>query len=236
MIAFDIVTTATLRPEIHKITYESFCDNLIGVDWGKCRHFVNIDPVPIDTQEKEECAKECVSVSQNFFGQTISNFPSVANFTAAFNWLFSKANSDFILCLEDDWEMTLPMHVEPMVELFSRNKKLTQIVLRAYPCLKSKGNYPANCLSPSFMARHFYKALAGKLDVSKDPEWNIHHKGKRFGLDFPYKKNGLDSVEYIKVFPEQTYLLAVKDIGRQWARLRGLKKPENRKDFTTWVK
>ena len=72
------------------------------------------------------------------------------------------------------------------------------------------------------------------MDYTKNPEWQIHHNGHLFGLKFPYRKNNLNPEYYVKAFPEDRNICAVKDIGRKWFKNQSLIMPESKKEFITW--
>lgn len=203
----SFTTTATCRPEIIRKTYHSFVKNLHGVDFSKTTLYINIDPAP-DAARREET----LEVAKCFFGRVIHRFPEKPNFTSSVNWLWSIANSDYILHLEDDWELIKPIDINDIMRIFNKNKQINQVAFRAY-----KFSYDKMCLSPSVLSNKMYKNFAGKLDETKNPEIQLR-------TDF--------------VSPEMIHCIGkkpiIKDIGRSWISNTGLKKPDKKFNFIKW--
>jgi len=236
---FDITTTATPRPEIHDRCYSSFVRRLRGVDWGACRHFVNIDPFPHDVvprEQQETAILESIEVSKRYFGHTISNVATEGNYSEAYNWVWSNAESEIILNLEDDWELKDKIWIDDLMMLMHSTTNMLQVILRAY-----NYEYAQHITSPCLMHRNLYKAIGGKLMRTINPETQIHAQShaKRFGLKYPYKVPGKSKpwLDYLAVWPDRVVL---KDIGREWMDRQGFCRPQQQGGkkcyFTAWEK
>ena len=113
----DITITACKRPEILAITLYSFVSKmLIGHD---CRAVINVDPV--GTGNSIDTVEACKAV----FPNTVYRLAEEANFSKGFKWVWqNKSDAEFVLHLEDDWELMKEVDVHHMVEILRRNPKL----------------------------------------------------------------------------------------------------------------
>lgn len=204
----SFTTTACCRPELLRKTYNSFYENIKGIDFSKITLYINIDPLP-DVKNRDET----LEVAKKYFKNVIYRFPETPNFTSAINWLWSNADTDYIFHLEDDWILTSPVHIEDIVNRFDENEVM-EVALRAYPY-----EYKKLCLSPSFWRKSLYKRFAGHLDENKNPEVQLRVKGI-----------SPDNISCIGEYP------IVKDIGRGWLSDSKFKRPITKSVFTSWEK
>jgi len=194
-------TTALSRPEILEQTYKSFFTNIEGINISKCILYINIDPVP-----NSKLQQNTLAVAKKYFNNVIYRLPKQPNFTDAVNWCWSSAETPYIFQLEDDWVLLEKININNIFNLFDKTGAL-EVILRAYTT-----RYTKLALSPSVWKYDLYKVFAGKLDVSKNPE--VQLRSSRFAEKFT-KKNIITVGKNI----------IVKDIGRKWLELKGLKKP-----------
>ena len=224
-IGIDFTTTATVRPEIVNETYKSFKKNLKGVDFAKSTLYINIDPVP-----EGQDPKSIVKVAKKYFGKVVHNIPNTPSYSQAFNWIWSKATTDLIVNLEDDWYLDKPIHIKELIDIFKNKPTLYMVVLRAYSYV-----YPALVTSPAIVHKRLYKKVAGKLDPTINPENQLHTKGRVFGLDMPFKQNGIDPAKRIVAYPENLDDIIVKDLGREWMEKQIFRRPDKKSKFVTWI-
>jgi len=223
MITLDFTTTAVARPDIINRTYASFSKRLTGIDLKNCRLFINIDPVPSDVDRKE-----VAKVAKKYFKEVYPNYPEVANYTAAYNWVWSNANTDYIFNLEDDWELVKKVSIKILLNYFKKHKNLLEVALRAY-----NYNYKACPTSPSIMHKRYYKAVAGKLNEKVNPESQL--RGSAFGIALPSPSFNISAKGKLVAYPEDRNEIIVKDIGRKWIKNSNYIKPEgSKKNFTSW--
>lgn len=223
MIAMDFTTTATSRPDIVERTYSSFNKHLKGIDLKQCRLFINVDPIPRDVKQKF-----VTKVGLKYFKEVISNYPKKPNYTAAYNWIWSMAESKYIFNLEDDWELTTDVNVEELVSYFDTYPNLYIVPLRAY-----KYRYLTCPTSPGIMHERYYKAVAGNLNEGLNPE--VQLRGNKFGLSMPSKERKISPKGKVIVYPSEIKRVIVRDIGRVWARNQKFKKGGGKKSyFITW--
>lgn len=223
MITMDFTTTATARPDIVERTYSSFNKHLKGIDLKQCRLFVNVDPVPRGVKQKL-----VTKVGLKYFKEVIPNYPKKANYTAAYNWLWSMAESKYIFNLEDDWELRADVNMKELVSYFDNHPKLYIVALRAY-----KYRYLSCPTSPGIMHERYYKAVAGKLDESINPEAQL--RGKRFGISMPSRESKIQAKGKVIVYPPGIKRVIIKDIGREWTKKQKFIKGGGKKCyFITW--
>lgn len=224
MIKLDFTTTAMARPDIVDKTYESFNKNLKGINLKDCRLFINIDPLPTNVDRNE-----VTKISEKYFSVVIPNYPDKPNYTAAYNWIWSNADSEFIFNLEDDWELLREISIKELLEYFKKYPSLMEVALRAYSY-----KYRACPTSPSIMHRRYYKAVAGKLDEKINPE--VQLRGKNFGIEMPSPRFKISWKGKIIAYPEQENeeSIILKDIGRLWLDKTNFRRPKNKSGFTTW--
>ncbi len=221
----DFTTPAVIRPELLDRTYNSFSKNLKKIDLKQCRLFINIDPFPENVNRKN-----VVNVAKKYFKEVHFHYGKTGNFTAACNWIWSNADTDFIFHLEDDWELTHQISIQDILKYFDKYPKLLQVPLRAY-------NYPYRtvALSPGVMHRRLYKAVAGNLIENKNPESQM--RGEKFGIKMPAKSLKIPNRGLVIAYPEKIKSVVVKDLGRRWMRKSKYRKSKGSKpNFISWVK
>lgn len=227
-VVMDFTTTAVARPNILNKTLKSFSRNLRGIDLKECRMIINVDPLPPDGNRKD-----VVKVAKKYFKEVRHNYPETGNFTAAINWVWSNAETEYIFHLEDDWELIHPVSVPKMLRFFEKNDQLLQVIIRAY-----RYAYKTCALSPSIIHRKMYSAMGGKLTTEVNPEAQL--RGERNGIIMPTrsKKKGVSHKRLIVVYPEAIRKVVLRDLGRAWINKTPYRKTGDGKKarFTTWEK
>jgi hypothetical protein len=253
----DVCTTAMCRPKLVEKTYQSFTDNLKGVDWKNSTLYVNIDPFPHDDgpewEEMKKKAVQLIKMAETYFGTVKARCPKVPNYTSAYAWIWGNATQKIILNLEDDWALNREVDIMELVESFEQCKTLYEVVLRAY-----NYHYPCTCTSPALLHRRYYGKVASKFDTLRNPETQTHSR-EDLGIFIPNKKNcrGESIKNYVRVWPvrwEQDLKLfstskefiAVDDIGREWLDNSPYMRPQmldaddprykKKAKFTSWIK
>ena len=245
----DVTTTAVPRPEIHERTFSSYTKNIKGVDWGKSTLYMNIDPLPYKSEKIYDRMRRDILnsmfLAKKYFGNVEVNLPTKANYTSAYNWVWSKAKTELILNLEDDWELTREIDIQDVIKPFQECETLYEVVLRAYSY-----HYPCTCTSPAILHKRYYGAIGGKLDPKRNPETQTHSRTD-LGLFIPNKKNcpGEEIKKYVQVYPAKCHdenECISKDIGREWLESSGYDRPQNfnkrdkrfkkKCNFTKWVR
>jgi len=216
--SIDVVTTATLRPELLDLTYRSFHNRLFS-KFGRCRLIVNIDPLP--TRDEAKLA-ETIAVCRRWFPEVIYRTPEVPSFPSAVRWAWSQLESDFCFHLEDDWLLLKHVDPERVAGYFSSAPSLAEVTLNPS---RNKAVVPKLALRPSFFRREFIESALRLFDDALDPEkqWRRHlaDGGELAGWQFRY-------------YGEIGEGRHVRDMGAVWRKAHALGKWGSGE--TAWVK
>ena len=197
MIPITFTCTAMPRPEILRRGLNSLRENLDGCAFHRSTLIINIDPMA-DAGFFEE-RQDCVRIARGVFANVISNQPSTPNFALAVRWVWLRANKDFILHWEDDWELRARVDVGELIALMLR-RNLDHVLLRAWRWR----NYPF-CLGPGILRRRFYRRIVDALVPTRNPEKAIRALIPAIG----YAQH---------VYPPACEQVIVRDLGRAWMR------------------
>lgn len=246
---FDIMTTATLRPELLKRTFDSFIENLFGDDIKKASLCLNIDKAGADPKEHAKKIDEILDyIGELPFKDLIINIPvSPPSFSRAFYWCLGQIGTgQLTFNLEEDWELTRKIDFRGMVQAFKEDTTLAHLRLSSFNSpekhqlktwnkfCKWNGKYyevPKHLRGtigwaghPSLNRTSFMMCCATTIDPERNPEKQI--KGQlpqilksRFG-----------------VWQEQEETASIRDLGRSWMVKNGYQKSGNKAFFTNWEK
>lgn len=208
----SFTTTAMPRPELARITYESFTRNMQDFNFKLATLYLNVDGFP-DNPENEK-RKEVADIARNYFGNVILSTPEAPNFASALKWCFSQVETIYNFHLEDDWELLSPIRVSSFNQFFI-SPHVQEVSLRAW---KSAGNN--FFLSPSFIRGSFCKTVAAKIVGSDNPEVQIRN------MD-----HGFNNKSFL-YFPFDRRNVILKDLGRPW--MMSSKYDRGTQHFTQW--
>ena len=231
-------TTATARIDIVERTFKSFYNNLKDVDFKKCTLWINIDPAP-----KGINRLPIIDMAKKYFGTVQANLPTEPNYTAAYDWVWTRASSDIILNLEDDWKLIEEVSINDLLKQFENTPTLYEVVFNRYNReeLRRWGyKYPSVPTSPALMHARYYKEIAGKLDYNINPESQVQHNtDKEFKILLPFRNFPVNPKHYVSCFPEDLSKVICVDIGREWIDKTRFKNPANsnlkKVNFTSWT-
>ena len=212
--SFEFTTTACCRPEIIERTYQSFSNNLLNVNFSKSILYINIDPIPKNTNPEL-----VLDIAKKYFGEVIYNIPKSPNFTNALKWCWSKPKNKYFFHLEDDWILLKSIDINVLVKLI--NNKYVSVLLRGY-----KKDRNTIDLAPSLFSTEFANRISKKLNINYNPEEQIRAP---IGSDIRISEPTDCTLRY----PDE---IVIKDIGREWLRNNNIKR-NNTKDvklFTGW--
>lgn len=237
----DVLIPSTKRPSVLLATLGSFYKNMLrGHD---CRVWINVDPVGLEHISQRDMIG-CVRIYMKVEG---SRIPSEAGFGHAFRWLWTQPVGDFVLYLEDDWALDVPVDLNRMAHIMRDELDLAVLRLPFKPTgAESSKNwrffYPWNgryfecprehrlevgfCGHPSLIRGEFIRRCGKWIDPEKNPEKQFHYGRSEL----------LDEVVRWRygVFGAQNQPAAVRDIGRRWMIENGLSKAGNKSFFTQW--
>lgn len=165
----DIVTTATLRPELLRLTYKSFHRKLF-YKYKSCRLIINIDPLPSPDQALFE---EVLLVCREWFSEVVFRYPEVPSFPAAVQWAWGQVKTPIFFHLEDDWLLLRPVDPLLVSQYFSQQNGLAEVTLNPS---KNRPEDPGLALRPSFFRQDFISAALPLFNLLEDPEkqWRKH--------------------------------------------------------------
>lgn len=207
-----VTTTAMPRPELLEQTYRSFQDKIKWLDFKKMTLFLNIDLFP--SNEGLDKKEELLEIGRRYFGSVITNkIREPASFPLAVRWLFSNVDKEFVLNIEDDWELLSDIPEE--IGAYFANPEIMQVGLRAW-----RLSDPRFVLSPSFLRGSFCKLVAKQMTGNKNPEFQIR------GLN-PYRTE-----KAFIYWPFDENKIVLKDLGRGW--IKTTKFVRGGDDFTRW--
>ena len=239
----DITITACRRPEILTKTLTSFYFNMLLKNYD-CEVSINIDPVGTGTESKtlDACAL--------FFPDFGCRAPEEPNFSKAFKWVWQhRMGADYVLHLEDDWELLKKVDLMDMVDILENNPKLALLRL---PQFKADGDrmknwnkfFPWNgeyfecpeelkmsvgfCGHPSLIKREFIENTVNFIDTTKNPEKQFHRGPKEIMEEVAKWSYGVYGT------PKQSAM--IRDIGRRWMVENKWKKKGSKAYFMEWEK
>ena len=233
----DITMTAVLRKDILDRTLRSFKENLFR-DFP-CRLIINIDPVGDDK------IIDVMTTALKYFDCHF-NIPEHPNFSKAYKWVFTQAQSEYIFHLEDDWELLKPLKLEDMFSLMNRRKDLATLRLPYRISTERSKNWttffdfdgdvficPSNeklsvgfCGHPSLIRKSFMDNCVPFINTDKNPEKQFHYGPKPIMNQVLKYNYGVYQKPYEKEY--------VKDIGRHWLIKTKWRKQGIKAFFTRW--
>jgi len=235
----DIVTTATIRPEILDQTYRSFCENLFK-NKEDYRLIINIDPVG----NKNKNAEDVLNVAKKYFDDVVYNVPESSSFTKAVMWCWSQVENDYVFHLEDDWALKQEVKMSDIVYILDSYEKICSVRLskgniyggnkrlfKPQPCEYIKhcdrGKFmlfPRISLNPTLFRKKFIKGAVDLMFCNRNPESQL-----------VYGFVGSEEIDnLLSIWDHSVYLdnkIMVTDLGRTWRSKMGIKR---KSDFVKW--
>ena len=242
---FDLMCTATLRPELLKRTFDSHITGLFKHHINRANLIINIDKVGSD--EPENALDEIFSYIESIpFHRITVNISDNPMFSKAFCWCINQLTADFTFNLEEDWELSKWFDFEEMLELFDDSDlmhlRLSQFKSDGSDTMKTwnkfitwNGDYfevPPNLRGllgfaghPSLNRTALFNYFRPILNPLSNPEKQM--KGKH-----PILLNSKFGVFH----PKKATPPSIRDIGRDWMKDNGYQKKGIKAFFTEWEK
>ena len=223
----DITTTATLRPKILDYTLNSFCKNML-IDRDRYRLIINIDPIG-----DKVLPKEVLRVAKKYFDNILYNYADTPGFTKAVIWCWSQVQADYVMNLEDDWELLIPINIDDMISILDSYPTMASLRLNKFKTRKNKCSikrgyspFPQLSLNPTLFSGKFIKGVFPLMRISSNPEKQLR----------PVDNSELSI--YLRkwihgIYTKQSHQKIVKDTGRIWMNSTPFKKKTG---FLFWGK
>jgi hypothetical protein len=245
----DLVITATLRPELLKITLDTHYKYLFKDRTKDINLIMNIDCLGVNsTKEQQKKIGEIFKIIDQYNFRSddiyISNEP---HFGRAFCRCMKKTQSEFVFNLEEDWQLLYPVDFERMIELMENEEKLVHLRLSAF---SSENGYCKNWNRFLFWNGKYFQVpedLKGTIGWAGHPSLNkgqfmrdcLYYMNPEHNPEKQIKGRNPYIGELIRFsnfgsFHEQNKSAAIKDIGRQWMIKNGWKKSGSKAFFTKW--
>lgn len=182
-------TTSYNAPEILNRTYESFHQNLLGIDWDASRLIINVDPIP-DSVSMDEC----LVVARRWFPEVNINLSTTPSFPKALYWCWSQVDEEWWFNLEYDWLLMEPVHIDKLMDKLKLRASKCCYNLRAYLHIGHSAN-----LMPGLWHRNSYvEKFLKNYRFDRNPEDQIISKKVPGMMHYPAKS------------------IIIKDIGRKY--------------------
>lgn len=242
----DITMTATRRSDLIEKTLSSFREKLTGLNYNNVRLIINIDPVGYD---KDDIDYIFILLHDFFFDAEI-NAPETPSFPKAFKACWTKTKADYVLNLEDDWQLLQPIDLQQMINIMEFDKSLASLRLPwkaqdeesmknwkyffpwngfYYKCPDELTRTVGFCGHPSLLRGEFVRNCAPLLSPDQNPEKQFHNR-----VNTPLMQE-IDKWDF-GVLRTPDMKPAIADIGRKWMIENGFIKKGNKAIFKEWEK
>lgn len=240
MMNIDVTITACRRPEILERTLDSFYHHML--EGHNCTAAMNIDPIG------DGFYQETWDVCRTFFPNCNIHIADKPNFSDAFKWVWQhRMGANYVLHLEDDWELLKEVDVEYMVSILEKHPKLALLRL---PQFKADGDrmknwnkfFPWNgeyfecpeelkmsvgfCGHPSLIKREFIDNTVNFIDTTTNPEKQFHRGPKEIMDEVAKWSYGVYGT------PNSSNM--IRDLGRKWMVENNWKKKGSKAFFMEW--
>lgn len=256
---FDLICTATLRPELIKRTFDSHIKHLFRDNIKNARLIMNVDMIGSDEPEKD-FDNILRYVDKIPFAEININKCQNPSFSRAFYWLLGQINEPLTFNLEEDWELNQDIDFDKMIELFSRDKDLVHLRLSMFDSYYLEGD---DIVNESEEIKQYEmktwnkfikwngeffgipRTLRGVIGWAGHPSLNRTAFLLAFATVLDKNKNHEKQIKghkpillnsHFGVFHPKEAKSAIKDIGREWMVKNKMEKKGTNAFFTEWQK
>lgn len=246
---FDLICTATLRPELIKQTFDSHIKHLFHDHIRKARLVVNIDMV--GSENPEGTLSEILAYFDSIpFRDMTLHVSHQPHFGRAFNWCLRQIYEPLTFNLEEDWALGIDLDFEEMGFYFDQDPDLVHLRLSMFESKFSEERQHYMKTWNKFVqhnGRYFSikRDLRGTIGWAGHPSLNKTSFLMGFGAVMDPEKNHEKQIKghrpiilnsHFGVFHPKNTLPAIKDIGREWMNKMGYQKKGIKAFFTEWEK
>jgi len=201
----DVVMTATLRPEIIRLTLHSFHARFLS-GFKSARLIINIDPIG-DT----DCsADDILDICRVYFKDIVYRTPAEPSFAGAVKWCWEQVDTEYFLHLEDDWLLKKGIDFDRALQLFAADRELASVRFNLSHNPRNGDLYTGGLgLNPSIIRKRFVEEALPSFVLGLDPEKQLkpalgYHPGLSHWRHILYGSAG-----------ESSYVI---DIGKTWRK------------------
>jgi hypothetical protein len=237
----EITMTATKRKHLTFKTISSFMENLLYI-CDDVEVIINVDDVG-ESGPRETTLK----IIELFVPVKVSRFSETPNFSTAFAFCWQQVEADWVVHLEDDWELLQKVDVREMMAILKEEEDLALLRLPQFRSGEDKMKnwdkfFPWNgkyfecpdelrqgvgfCGHPSLIKGEFVRACAPLINVELNPEKQFHGDNPELVAEVMKWRYGVYSKPN-----EPNY---IQDLGRQWMVDNGFRKKGSKAWFTEW--
>ena len=223
----DVTVIATKRPEILNIMLRSFKENLSLS--GEERLIINVDPVGLPIPQDD-----VIKVCYKYFKNVTYNTPTEGNATKALKWVWKQTTAEYVLSLEDDWELINRINVGRMISIMERIPNLAQLSFRwtqlAKQYMRLEGYFysPNFTGAPSLLRGSFARRTSEHMNDNLNFEKQLKYYTKYSYLSF------MNEYKYGQYTSSNKLSGDIIDHGRGWMKKYKFGKNGTAENFLTW--
>lgn len=161
----DVVVTATIRPEVMRLTLASFSRYFLN-QFKNVRIIINVDPVGT----LGRTAEEVLSIVREYFDDVVYRCPVTPSFSNAVRWCWENVESEVFFHLEDDWLLTRKVRFEVIKESLNSDPDIASVRFNKFSNSPTSKTWTLFSLNPSIIRRSFISEALPLFDDSLDPE------------------------------------------------------------------
>jgi len=238
----EVTITATNRREVLFRTLSSFMENLLF----RC----NVEAiVNVDNVGDEGSPESVIRTVELFLPIKTSRRSLEPNFPEAFSFCWQSVDADWVLHLEDDWQLLKRVEIRDMLKILDEEEDLALLRLpqfkstektmknwdkffdwngKYFECPNDLRQAVGFCGHPSLIKGEFIRKCAPLLRTDLNPEKQFHGDNPELVAEVLKWRYG--------VFGAPNSSPYIKDLGREWMVNNGYKKKGSKAWFKVWEK
>lgn len=172
----EFTTTACNRAEILEKTYQSFTDNLKGVNYKKSTLYINIASFP-DNKNITDVEK----VARKYFGKVVTRYAPSSNLAKGIIWCFAQVQKDIFFHLDDHWVLNHEVDLEKVLFFCKKHLNWHQCIFQKNIKVRHPSLLPS--LHNTKYTKLFLPFMSSKFDPGAQMKY-IHQTDQITGLGY----------------------------------------------------